>query len=202
MKIGFIGAGTVAKTIAKHVLPLGHRVLISNSCGPGSLAAVVAELGSGAAAGTAQEAAEQDLVVLAAKWASAQAALFSVGDWTGRILVDATNRIASYQPVALGDISGRTSSEIVADLAPGAKVVKAFNTVPMSWISDFSPSKRKTALFVSGDDADAKKVVGDVIEEIGFCSLDLGSLAVGGRLQQLGGPLLGVNLTFSERFVL
>jgi predicted dinucleotide-binding enzyme len=188
MKIGFIGAGTVAKTIAKHVLPLGHRVVLSNS--------------RGAAAGTAKEAAQQDLVVLAANWASVQGALFAVGDWTGRILVDATNRVASYQPLALGDISGRTSSEIVADLAPGAKVVKAFNSVPMSWISDFSPSKRKTALFVSGDDADSKKVVSDLIEEIGFCSLDLGSLAVGGRLQQLGGPLAGVNLTFSERFVL
>jgi 8-hydroxy-5-deazaflavin:NADPH oxidoreductase len=202
MKIGFIGAGTVAKTIAKHVLPLGHRVVLSNSRGPESLAALVAELGSGAAAGTAKEAAEQDLVVLATNWASVQAALFSVGDWTGRILVDATNRVASYQPLALGDMSGRTSSEIVADLAPGAKVVKAFNSVLMSWISDFSPSKRKTALFVSGDDADAKKVVSDLIEEIGFCSLDLGSLAVGGQLQQLGGPLAGVNLTFSERFVL
>lgn len=117
-------------------------------------------------------------------------------------MVDATNRVASYQPLALGDISGRTSSQVVADLAPGAKVVKAFNSVLMSWVSDFSPSKRKTALFVSGDDADAKKVVSDLIEEIGFCSLDLGSLAVRGRLQQLGGPLAGVNLTFSERFVL
>jgi predicted dinucleotide-binding enzyme len=167
-----------------------------------ALAALVVELGSGAAAGTAKEAAEQDLVVLAANWASAQAALFSVGDWTGRILVDASNRVGGYQPLALGDLSGRTSSEIVADLVPGAKVIKAFNAVPMSWISDFSPSKRKTAFFVSGDDADAKKVVSDLIEEIGFCSLDLGSLAVGGRLQQLGGPLAGVSLTFSDRFVL
>lgn len=104
--------------------------------------------------------------------------------------------------MALGDLSGRTSSEIVADLAPGARVVKAFSSVPMSWISDFSPSKQKTALFVSGDDADAQKVVSDLLEEIGFCSLDLGSLAVGGRLEQLGEPLAAVNLTFSERFVL
>jgi len=140
--------------------------------------------------------------VLATKWSNVQSALFAVPEWKGRILVDATNRVASYTPLILGDISGRTSSEIVADLAPGAKVVKAFNTVPMAWISDFSPSKRKTAFFVSGDDADAKKVVSDLIEEIGFYSLDLGSLAVGGRLQQLGGPLLGVNLSFSERFVL
>ncbi|MEM5313105.1 NAD(P)-binding domain-containing protein [Paraburkholderia sp. JHI869] len=202
MKIGFIGAGPVAQTIAKHVLAHGHQVVLSNSRGPESLATLVAELGSGAAAGTAKEAAEQDLVVLAVKWWNVQAALFSVGDWSGRILVDTTNRIASLEPLALGDTTGRTSSEIVADLAPGAKVVKAFNTIPMSWIPDFSPSKRKTAFFVSGDDAGAKKVVCKLIEEIGFYSLDLGSLAEGGRLQQLGGPLVGVNLTFSERFVL
>ena len=202
MKIGFIGAGPVAQTIARHALSAGHHVMLSNSRGPESLASLVTELGSGAAAGTVNEAAQQDLVVLAVKWWHIQAALFSVGDWTGRILVDTTNRVASIAPLALGDISGRTSSEIVADLAPGAKVVKAFNTVPMSWISDFSSSKPKTAFFVSGDDAGAKKAVSDLIEEIGFYSLDLGSLAHGGRLQQTGGPLVGVKLTFSDRFVL
>lgn len=202
MKIGFIGAGPGAQTIAKHALSVGHQVLLSNSREPESLASLVAELGPGAAAGTAKEAAQQDLVVLATKWWNVQAALFSLGDWKGRILVDTTNRIASVDPMKLGDISGRTSSEIVADLAPGARVVKAFNTVPMSWISDFSASKRKTAFFVSGDDEDAKKVVSDFIEEIGFYSLDLGSLAVGGRLQQTGGPLIGVDLTFNDRFVL
>lgn len=202
MKIGFIGAGPVAQTIAKHALLAGHQVVLSNSRGPETLAALVAQLGVGAAAGTAKEAAEQDLVVLAVKWWNVQAALFSVGNWTDRILVDTTNRVASLQPLALGDTSGRTSSEIVADLAPGAKVVKAFNTIPMSWVSDFSPTKRKTAFFVSGDDADAKKAVSDFIREIGFYSLDLGSLAHGGRLQQTGGPLNGDNLTFSERFVL
>ena len=66
----------------------------------------------------------------------------------------------------------------------------------------FSTAKPRTVLFISGDDADAKKPVNDLIEEVGFSCVDLGSLAVGGRLQQLGGPLAGVRLTFSERFVL
>ena len=151
---------------------------------------------------TPQEAADQEIVVLAVNWPKVQTALFSIPDWKGRILVDATNRVASYSPLALGDISGRTSSEIVADLAPGAKVVKAFNSVPMAWISDFSASKPRTVLFISGDDADAKKPVHNLIEEIGFESIDLGSLAVGGRLQQLGGPLAGIRLTFFERFAI
>ncbi|MFM0500275.1 NADPH-dependent F420 reductase [Paraburkholderia caffeinilytica] len=202
MKIGFIGASTVAQTIAKHVLPLGHQVMLSNSRGPDSLADVVKELGAGATAGTPQQVAEQDIVVLAVRWSSVQPALFGVPDWKGRILVDATNRVASYTPLSLGDISGRTSSEIVADLAPGAKVVKAFNSVPMSWISDFSATKPRTVLFISGDAADAKQPVSSLVEEVGFSCIDLGSLAVGGRLQQLGGPLAGVRLTFGERFVL
>jgi 8-hydroxy-5-deazaflavin:NADPH oxidoreductase len=202
MKIGFIGASTVAQTIAKHVLPFGHQVMLSNSRGPDSLTDVVKELGAGATAGTPRQVAEQDIVVLAARWSNVQSALFAVPEWKGRILVDATNRVANYTPLTLGDISGRTSSEIVADLAGGARVVKAFNSVLMSWISDFSPTKPRTVLFISGDDASAKKPVKDLVEEVGFSCVDLGSLAVGGRLQQLGGPLAGVRLTFSERFAL
>ena len=200
MRIGFLGAGVVAQTISRHVLPLGHQVVLSNTKAVDSLAPQVAQLGSGATAGTPQQAAEQDIVVLAVNWPNVQAALFSVLDWSGRVLVDATNRVAGYDPFTLGDLSGRTSSEIVADLAPGARVVKAFNSVPMSWISDFSPDKPRTVLFVSGDDSDAKKPVGELIEQAGLCSIDLGSLATGGRLQQLGGPLAGINLTFGGRF--
>ena len=202
MKIGFIGAGVVAQTVAKHVLPFGHKVVLSNSRGPDTLASLVQELGSGATAATPQEAADQEIVVLAVNWPKVQTALFSIPDWKGRVIVDATNRVASYSPLALGDISGRTSSEIVADLAPGAKIVKAFNSVPMAWISNFSSSKPRTVLFISGDDADAKKPVHNLIEEIGYESVDLGSLAVGGRLQQLGGPLAGIRLIFLERFSL
>ena len=202
MKIGFIGAGVVAQTIAKHVLPFGHEAVLSNSRGADSLAALVSELGPGASAGTPQQAADQDIVVLAVNWPSVQAALFANPSWKDRILVDATNRLASYVPLAVGDVSGRTSSEIVADLATGARVVKAFNSVPMAWISDTSSSKPRTALFISGDDSEAKKPIGDLIDQVGLCAIDLGSLSVGGRLQQLGGPLAGVRLTFTERFVL
>jgi predicted dinucleotide-binding enzyme len=202
MNIGFLGAGIVAKTIAKHLLPLGHKVVLSNSRGPDSLAALIKELGPGATAATPRQATEQDLVVLAVNWSSVQTALFTTPDWKGRILVDATNRVAGLSPFTLGDLSGRTSSEIVADLASGANVVKAFNSVPMSWISDFSSAKPRTVLFLSGDHDDAKKRVADLVEQVGLTAVDLGSLAVGGRLQQLGGPLAGIRLTLSERFAL
>src|ERR1700728_3359851 len=116
MQIGIIGAGTVAQTLAKHFLPLGHEVMLSNTRGPASLALDIMKLGAGASAGTPQQAAEQDIVILAVMWKDVQAAFFSVPDWSGRILVDATNRMAGGEPMTIVDISGRTSSEIVADL--------------------------------------------------------------------------------------
>jgi predicted dinucleotide-binding enzyme len=202
VKIGFIGAGAVAQTIARHVLPQGHHIVLSNTRGPDSLTAVIDQLGPGATAGTVEQATDQDIVVLAVGWPAVQQALLSIPDWAGRILVDSTNRVAGFTPFTLGDLTGRTSSEIVGDLAPGARVVKAFNSVPMSWISDFSPQKPRTALFVSGDDPDAKAPVKDLIDEAGLWPVDLGSLAVGGRLQQLGGPLAGIRLTFTEQLKL
>lgn len=99
----------------------------------------------------------------------------SEGACSGRRLVgpdtiDATNRINPCDPRDLGDVAGQTSSEIVASHAIGATLLKAFNTVPMAWIADASPSKPKTVLFVSGDDANAKNALSEVLEEVGFAA--------------------------------
>ncbi len=202
MQFGFIGAGNVAQTIARHILPFGHEVLLSNSRGPDTLADIVRKLGRGASAGTPQQAAEQDFVVLSVEWPRVPEALASVPDWSGRTLIDATNRINPDNPSDLGDLSGPTSSEIIADQAVGATVVKAFNSIPMQWIEDASPGKPRTVLFVSGDDASAKNALIEVLEQVGFAAVDLGTLAIGGRQQQVGGPLAGLNLTLKDRFVL
>ncbi|WP_180902399.1 NADPH-dependent F420 reductase [Martelella soudanensis] len=202
MKFRFIGAGVVAQTIARHLLQFGHEVLLSNSRGPDTLADVVSRLGRGASAGAPQQAADQDVVVLSVAWARVPEALAAIPDWSGRTLIDATNRINPDNPGDLGDLSGPTSSEIVAEQAAGASVIKAFNTIPMQWIADASPEKPKTVLFISGDDASAKTALGDVLEQVGFAAVDLGTLAIGGRQQQIGGPLAGLNLTLKDRFVL
>lgn len=202
MKFGFIGAGKVAQTIARHLLPFGHEVVLSNSRGPQSLNEVVDALGPGASAGTPQQAVDQDIVVLSVHWADVSKAIASIPDWSGRILIDATNRINPNNPGDFGDLSGPTSSEIVAREAAGARLVKAFNTTPMQWIHATDPDRPRTVLFISGDDLEAKQVVGDVIEEVGFAAVDLGTLAIGGRLQQVGGPLAGLNLTLVDRLTL
>ena len=206
MRIGFIGAGTVTRTFGRHLINAGHQIIISNSRGPETLAGMVAELGPGATAGTKSQAVESDVVILATNWVNVPEALKNV-DWHGRILIDATNAHIGPKPdisrdgvnKSLAALDGRNSSEVVAKLAEGARLVKAISNVPMAWIQDFSSHKPKTLIFASGDDSEAKKIVIDLIDSAGFVGIDLGSLAVGGAMQQLGAPLSGLDLHFVRR---
>ena len=208
MKIGFIGAGRMATTIGRHLIGAGHEVILSSSRGPGALAGLVADLGPAARAGSRQEAAACEVVILATNWADAPEALKGI-DWGGRILIDGTNAHMGEKPDisaagvkrSVAALEGRTSSEIVAAMAPGARLVKSISNMPMAWIQDFSPQKPKTVLFVSGDDRDAKALVVGLIDSTGLVALDLGSLADGGAMQQLVGPLSAVELHFVRRIV-
>ena len=206
MQIGFIGAGTLTKTFGRHVINAGHQIVVSNSRGPETLAAFVADLGPRATAGTKKQASESDVVILAANWVNVPEALKDI-DWHGQILIDATNAHMDAKPDISREgvnrsnaaLNGRTSSEMVAELAVGARLVKSISNMPMAWIRDFSPHKPKTVIFTSGDDSEAKKIVIDLIDSIGFVAIDLGSLAKGGAMHQVGAPLSGLDLHFVRR---
>jgi predicted dinucleotide-binding enzyme len=203
MRIGFIGAGTVTRTFGRHLINAGHEIIVSNSRGRETLAGFVAEFGPGAKAGTKTQAAESDVAILATNWVKVPEALKDI-DWHGRILIDATNAHMDPKPdISLEGVKrsnaalkGRTSSEMVAEWAPGARLVKSISTMPMAWIQDFSSHKPKTVIFTSGDDSEAKKIVIDLIDSIGFVAIDLGSLAQGGAMHQVGAPLSGLDLHF------
>jgi 8-hydroxy-5-deazaflavin:NADPH oxidoreductase len=196
MKIGIIGAGGIAQAVAKQALGAGYEVLLSNSRGPETLKAVVQGLGTGATAGSVRDAAKADLVVLAVQWPNVAKALAGLPDWNGRILIDATNPTGGPPDFKLAELDGKTSSQVVASLAPGARVVKALNTLTVANLSaDPREARGRRVLFMSGDDAPAKREVAQVLERIGFATIDLGSLAIGGLLQQFpGGPLPVHNL--------
>jgi 8-hydroxy-5-deazaflavin:NADPH oxidoreductase len=206
MKVGFIGAGNVTRTFGHHLLTAGHTIVVSNSRGPETLADFVAALGPGAIAGTRRQAAECEVVILATHWVSVADALKGI-DWRGRILIDATNAHVDPVPdVSLAGVTrsraalkGRTSSEIVAEMAVGARLVKSISNMPMNWIQDFSPNKPRTVIFTSGDDAEAKQLVIELINSVGFVAIDLGSLATGGAMHEVGAPLSGLDLHFVRR---
>jgi predicted dinucleotide-binding enzyme len=186
--VGVIGAGRLGQAMAWTALRAGRRVVIANSRGPESLASLVSLLGDGTSAGTVDKAASSGIVVLAVPWDRVPEAVRGLG-WNGQIVVDATNDWAA------DDLRGRTSSELVADLVPGARVVKAANTLGAEVLgSDPREAGGKRVIFLSGDDADAKADVAALFQDAGFAAIDLGDLATGGVMQQIHNPLSGLNL--------
>ena len=196
MRIGTIGAGEVALAVAREALAHGHSIVLSSRSGPGALAGKVTELGRGASAATVEEAASLDYVLLAVQWRNVEAALRGLPKWNGRVLIDATNPVAETCPnLVLADLGGIGASEIVGGFAPGARIVKAFNSM---WMACFTQGPVKgqgrRVILVSGDDKEPKRVVKDLIESFGFAAIDLGGFVSGGRIQQAGGPLAGFDL--------
>jgi len=196
MRIGTIGAGEVALAVAREALAQGHEVVLSSRSGPDALADKVSELGRGAAAATVEEAASLDYVLLAVPWRNVEAALQGLPGWSGRVLIDATNPFVETSPrLILADLGGIGASEIVARFAPGARIVKAFSSIRMAHFNQGPVTGQgKRVIFVSGDDQASKRAVKDLIESFGFAAIDLGGLVTGGRIQQAGGPLAGLDL--------
>ncbi len=186
--VGIIGAGRIGQAMARTALRAGRTVVVSNSRGPETLGSVVETLGDGVSAGTVEQASAAAIVVLAVPWGNVRDAVQGL-DWTGQVVIDATN---DFDP---SDLNGRTSSEVVADLVSPAQVVKAANTLGAAVLaSDPQETGGRRVIFLSGDDDEAKSNVIALFEDAGFVAIDLGGLVTGGAMQQLGGPLAGVNL--------
>lgn len=189
--VAIIGAGAIGTAIARLLTKAGIEVKIANSRGPSSLTALAAELGPQVQAASVVDAARADIVFLSVPWSRIPGAVDGLGDWGGRIVVDANNPIEApdFKPFDLG---GRASSEVVAGLLPGARVVKAFNHLPPALLERAESGQR--VLFYSGQDTSAKQEVAQLIARLGFFGIDLGG-AEGGKLAQFpGGPLPALNL--------
>jgi predicted dinucleotide-binding enzyme len=186
--VGIIGAGRLGQAMARTARRAGRSVLLANSRGPESLTSVVSSLGEGVSAGTVDEAVGADIIAIAVPWDRVPAAVQGL-EWNGQIVIDATNDWAA------DDLQGRTSSELVADLVAGARVVKAANTLSAEVLSsDPHEAGGQRMIFISGDDADAKAEVVALFQDAGFAAIDLGDMATGGEMQQIHHPLAGVNL--------
>jgi 8-hydroxy-5-deazaflavin:NADPH oxidoreductase len=188
MKFGTIGAGAVALAFGREALARGHEVVLSSRRGPDALGDKVAELGRGASAASVEEAASLDYVLLAVPWRNVESALKSLPAWNGRVLIDATNPFVETSPkLVLADLGGKGASEVVAALAQGARIVKAFNSIVTARFNE-GPVKNggRRVIFVSGDHPEPTAFIKQLIESFGFTAIDLGDLATGGRLQQAG----------------
>ncbi len=197
MNIGIIGSGNIGATAARLFAGAGHNVAISNSRGPESLRDLVSDIGENASAASVNDAADFGEVVLVAIPFFAYESL-PADRLEGKIVVDANN----YYPGRDGemDFGGLTSSEVISNHLPGARLVKAFNTMYFQTLATEGKESEvdRLVLFVAGDDEEAKSTVSQLIREIGFSPVDTGSLKEGGRRQQPGSPIYNKPLTTNQ----
>src|SRR4029077_13098165 len=161
MEIGTIGAGAFAQAFAKRALKAGHTVKLSNDRGPDSLREIVTQLGPGAMAVPKEVAASCEMVLLAVPWDNVPDTLASLSRWKNQILIDGTNpfhgKTGKFTPADVGNLS---TSQLVAALAPEARVVKAFNHMIVPNLEEATVvNGARLVAFVSADDSDAKKRV-------------------------------------------
>jgi predicted dinucleotide-binding enzyme len=187
MTIGLIGAGHIGSQVARLAVAHGHDVVISNSRGPETLSALVAELGPKARAATAADAGKAgDIVVVSVPLKNYKDV--PVAPLAGKIVIDTNN----YYPERDGripelDTESTTTSELLQAHLPTSKVVKAFNHIYAAHLTtDGRPAgtEGRRALVIAGDDRAAKETVKALLDEFGFDTVDAGPLKEGWRIQR------------------
>ena len=201
MRIATIGAGHIGGTLARLLANVGHEVAVSNSRGPESLAELVSELGGRVTALTAEEAARFGEIAIVSVPFGRYRELPREG-LAGKIVIDTNNYYAQrdgrFEEV---DSGMRTSSELLQDFLADARVVKAFNTINWTKLGSLgrpAGDPERIAVPIAADDGEAKRIVSELVDEIGFDVVDAGSLGGGGRLLQPGTAVYGADLSAPE----
>jgi len=190
MKVTVISAGNMGSAFVKQLVRAGHEVSVTARSSAKAEQVAAAHPGAKAVP-AASAAAGADAIVLATGYGDAVAALKSVGDLQGKVVIDITNPLtADYMGLTLGHSS--SAAEEIAKAVPGAEIVKAFNTVFAQVLAegaDFGAG-RKVTVFVASDSARAKQTAAMLAQSLGFEVVDAGGLKNARYLE----PLAGLNI--------
>lgn len=188
MKVGIIGAGNVGTALGAASVRAGHEVTIT-SADAGQAQVVAGQINSASAATNSDAVAGAELVILAVPFDAVQTIVEELGPLLdGKVAIDVTNRFAAEQ------LDGASNAELIQQLAPGAKVIKAFNTIFAAHQSDPLVDGVQLDGFVAGDDADAKQQVLELVGSLGFRPIDAGSLAMARALEGMGTLNISLNM--------
>jgi 8-hydroxy-5-deazaflavin:NADPH oxidoreductase len=178
MRIAIIGAGNVGGGLGTAFTAAGHDVVFGvRDPGSTKTQAALAESGAADAVGFAEAVGGADVVVFALRPVAIPATVASIGSLDGRIVIDAMNRFDG-EP-------GRSTAHDLAALLPGAKVAKAFNTIGFENYATARDRTTPVAMFVAGDDPDAKRTAMGLARDIGFRAEDAGGLANASALEEM-----------------
>ena len=176
--IAIIGTDEVANALGPEFAALGHTVIYgSRNPDRDKVRQLVMRTGESAAAmGQAKAAAGADIVVLAVPWNVIEEVVNNLGDLSGKIIIDPTN------PRAVGEDGLRwyaretSNAELLQQWAPGAFVVKAFNTMSADTMSEPSTAGGPVSVPIVGNDPQAKQTVATLIAGMGLEPVDLGPI--------------------------
>lgn len=190
MKVTVIGAGNMGAAFVKQLTRAGHQV--SATARSPAKAQALAQAHAGATAiATADAAAQADVLILATAYADAVPALQSVGDLSGKVVIDISNPLTpDYMGLTLGHST--SAAEEIAKAIPGTQVVKAFNTVFAQVLADGADfgGGQTVPVFVASDSERAKQTARALAESMGFSTVDAGGLKNARYLE----PLAGLNI--------
>jgi 8-hydroxy-5-deazaflavin:NADPH oxidoreductase len=175
VQIGVIGAGRIGGNIARLLVAAGHEVTISYSRDHEELQRRASTVG--ARAGSVAQAAQFGaVVVLSVPWSNIDAVLAEAGSLAGKVVIDTTNH---YDHGGVASLTHRTAAETNQARMPGARVVKAYNTLTAQFQTEASGRQGpdRVVMFLCGDDPNAKAIVSGLIEDTGFVPFDVGGLA-------------------------
>ena len=194
MNIVIVGAGNVGRALGSGWVRSGHKVTFAvRDPGKPELSelkqrgASVIPLTGAAAAG--------DVIVLSVPWPAVDASIKAIGSTVGKVVVDATNPLTADFSLAVGHDD--SAGETVARRAPGARVVKAFNTTGFNNMANSSYSGGKLAMMVAGDDAEAKKLVMALASDLGFDAIDAGPLSMSRYLEPMA--MMWIKLAIAQK---
>ena len=192
MNITVIGSGNMGSAFVKQLSRAGHQVVVAARDLDKAEAVAAAHPGS-TASSLAKAAEHAEVIVLATGYGDAVAALKSVGDLQGKVVIDITNPLtADFMGLTIGHTT--SAAEEIAKAVPEVKVVKAFNTVFAQVLADGADfgNGQRVPVYFAGDDAAVKSTVSALIESIGFAPVDAGPLKNARYLE----PLAGLNIYF------
>jgi predicted dinucleotide-binding enzyme len=196
MKLAVIGSGNIGKSIGAWASGIGYDVIFSAKNVEHAKEAAKAAGNNATFAETPEAVKQAEMVLLATPYSAAKDVLTNLGTLlNGKVLIDATNPLnADYSGLAVGLTT--SAAEEIAKLAPGAKVVKAFNTVFASVYASQNPKIKgnKISVFYAADDAEAKTKVVDLINGMGFDAVDAGPLKAARNTEPMA--MLNISLGF------
>ena len=197
MNIFVMGTGNVGGTLGTRWAQKGHTVVYGTRDPESAKVQALLSAGRDNASATSDLTSgtrAAAVVLLAMPWSVAEETAAKLGDLTGKTLIDATNPIGPDFQLAVGHTS--SGAEEIAKRAPGANVVKAFNTTGFNNMDNPVYNGESTTMFICGDDTEAKRQTTQLAEELGFDVADVGNLATARYLEPLA--MVWINLAMAQ----